>query len=679
MNGRRTARAWTPLPKGQVTGIDWASPAAAGASDPYLAWAEVDGFNGYRLPSMTCETAPLPDWLPLVIELATGVEVAELVRVSDPAWLQIPAAYLGVRGLRYCSARARRGFFEALQQTSRLARIVRRHELGLPVAHHTAPLTHTAHVPPPPDERERLRGTVLGLIDGGLAVAHRDFLDPQGQPRVKYFWRQDEREGSRWPGEQGRLLDPARAGATPQGMGYGHELTGHQIGSAMTGHTSDGLVDEDALYQHLQLQDLRLPVNHGTHIFSQACAPGAYVDTIASEDREPCFSSRHDTASRCDLIAVQLDWSNVLDTSGGAMNVSILDGLVYMLSRCADDARLVVNISWGTLAGPHDGSSILEAAMDQLIELRAGRLHIVLPAGNGYQSRTHAHALLGAAGAADADNTVTLNWRVLPEDQTQSFLELWLCDPVLPDEPIRDIGISVQPPGHPDPLPLMRVGQSGVWPDAVAPQCCLVFPLRSALGRRGTCALLALAPTFSPRARATTAPCGVWTVTISNLGLNPVVLDAYIERDDVAMGTHTGAKQSYFEDAAYDLSGNPESFIDRPDALSPIRRSGAFNSLSTGRRTIAVGGVRHALSPADRFARYSPRPPDPRDPRPQRPGVKQVPDRWAVTDDNSALWGIRGAGTRSAGTVRLCGTSVAAPLIARDLCDQGPHEAADGG
>jgi hypothetical protein len=266
---------------------------------------------------------------------------------------------------------------------------------------------------------------------------------------------------------------------------------------------------------------------------------------------------------------------------------------------------------------------------------------------------------------------VTLNWRVKPDDQTQSFLELWFCDPSLPEEPIRDICITVQPPGHSHALPTIRVGQSGVWPNSASPQCCLVFPQRSALGRQGTCALLALAPTFSHATDTATAPFGTWKVTISNHGLNPVVLDAYIERDDVAMGTHTGARQSHLEDDAYDTDGHLQGFVDDPENPTPVRRSGSFNSLSTGRRTVSVGGVRHALSGVDRFARYSPRQPDPDGTRPQRPGVKKEPDRLEVTDDHAALWGVRGAGSRSGNRgVRMAGTSVASPQVARTLVNR---------
>jgi len=651
---------WLPLPKGAVTGIQWSAPQAIDGADPYLAWAESDRFSGYRFDP-GAETPPR--WLPIVIELAADAEVIDLVRASQTGWLQIPPVYLGRPGLRFCSARAGKGFFTALRQQPRLRHLVQRYELGLPVEHHTGPLEHPATATSPPTPvLGKLHGKVLGLIDGGLALAHTDFLHPDGTPRVQHFWRQDESFG----GDAARVrrpLDPARAGPKPDQMGYGHEITGNALQASMAAHMRGGVLDEDTLYHHLQLWDLNHTAHHGTHVMSLACGPRRLTDTLGGNDTPPVWSAANDDASRCDLIAVQLDWSSVVDTSGGSLNVSVLDGLLYILSRCAEDAQVVVNISWGTLAGPHDGTSILEAAMDQLIALSGGRLQIVVPAGNGYQSRTHANQTLAPG------ETTTLGWRLQPDDQTQSFLELWLGDPTLPAEPVRDVAITVQPPGQ-DALPAMQVGQAGLWPSTSAPACALIFPRRSALGTQATCALLALAPTFSHHADVTTAPFGLWQVTITNHGLNPMVLDAHVERDDVALGTHTGARQSYLEDVCYDTSGGLESFIDDPLNPTPVRRSGTFNSLSTGARTVAVGGIRLASSAFDPFARYSPRLPDPDAGRPQRPGVKLLPDRLAVSDDSAALWGVRGAGSRSGSVVRLAGTSAAAPQVARELLNR---------
>jgi hypothetical protein len=146
------------------------------------------------------------------------------------------------------------------------------------------------------------------------------------------------------------------------------------------------------------------------------------------------------------------------------------------------------------------------------------------------------------------------------------------------------------------------------------------------------------------------------------------VFDAYVERDDVALGVSTGARQSWLEDVHYDTQGNLNGWVDQPDNPTPIRRSGVFNSLSTGRRTIAVGGTRRADSgraALAHFARYSPQKPEPDAARPQRPGVRNLPQTLAPCDDNTALWGVRSTASLSGGTARLAGTSSSAPREAR--------------
>jgi hypothetical protein len=666
---------WSPLPTGAFTGTPWGLPGAIDGQDPYLAWAEADDFAGYddhsRHPHHGRQKDPLK-WLPIVIELAPGVDVAALVAASSTRWLQIPRVYLDLRhrlpGLRCCSARVKPKFFERLRLDPAFHALIARFELGLPVGQHTHPLNDPCepfHLSTPRASTARprgLRGPVLGLIDGGLALANVAFLDARGGARVKHFWRQDSCYGGPWPaqnhhGDGHVRLDPARAGPMPSDMGYGHALDAAAINAAMARYTSaGGALDEEALYRHLQLWDLARPVNHGTHVMSLAA--GAATPHLPQDD----------AASRCELIAVQLDWSNILDTSGGAMNVSVLDALMFILARCAPSAEVVVNISWGTLAGPHDGTSILEAAMDQIIDLLGGRLQITVPAGNAYQSRTHANAELPPS------HSETLHWRVLPDDRTQSFLEIWL------PEAADAVAIEVTPPGASQPLPALRLGEAGVWSDQPKgshhshPICGLIVPHRSALGAHGTCALLALAPTFAWDPHTATAPCGVWRVRIINQSKTSTwPFDAYIERDDVALGQHTGARQSYFEDPRYDTSGNLHSFVDDPINPTPIRRSGTFNSLSTGQRTVSVGGTRRAFDPGlgalSRFARYSPPKPDPDAGRPQRPGVKKVPDTLQPCDDNAALWGVLGAGTLSDSVARLAGTSSSAPQEARRRLD----------
>jgi hypothetical protein len=96
-----------------------------------------------------------------------------------------------------------------------------------------------------------------------------------------------------------------------------------------------------------------------------------------------------------------------------------------------------------------------------------------------------------------------------------------------------------------------------------------------------------------------------------------------------------------------------------------VRREGVFNSIATGYETIVVGGLRES----DRVvAEYSPN--DDYSLRPQRPGTpaaRNVGLTYAVTEESRTLHGVRAAGTRSGSTVRLSGTSMAAPQIVRDI------------
>ena len=634
---------WTPLPRGAFTGIDWSARGAATGMDPYLAWAEASAFSGYGYAH-----GALPHQLPLLIEIRPGKTIRDLENASQRHWLTIPAAYRDTdapAGLRYCTALVRHEFFREFRKPP-LADVISRFELGLPAGNPAASSSATAaELGKPP---ARLKGKVLGLIDGGLAFANANFLR-QGAARTQYFWRQDK-DG---------------VGAIPHGWTYGHELTGADIDATMDRCRFDGMVDESAVYRHFRLFDLQRLVNHGTHVMDIACGPRTVTAQMAnvppSLDAPPSWALADDDASRCDIVAVQLDWHTILDTSGGSINVQIMDALMYILSRCEPRASIAINLSWGTLAGPHDGTSVLEAAMDQLAGLRPERLKIVVPAGNSYQSRTHANHEL------QPGQQQSLTWCVQADDRTQSFVELWLAGRT---GPFEGGSVRLTPPGS-EPLPWVAVGDSGMWVDAGgSPQCAVIFPRTVATGTTGTCALLALAPTSSFGEDATTAPCGPWRIDIRNDGKDSVIFDAYIERDDVPIGVAGhGGRQSYFTDALYDTSGNPGSFVDHPGNPTPIRRSGNFNSLSTGTGSVRVGGVR--VSDGS-WAHYSPQAPDPDPTQPRRPGVVRVPDRQAFSDQNAAATGLYAAGTASGSRVRLVGTSSAAPQQAREELNRLP-------
>ncbi|HOB66335.1 hypothetical protein [Ottowia sp.] len=666
-----------------ATGVDWAQLAGdLPPVDPYLVWADTTAYAGYRL-----NPGKSPDgWWSVLLELEPARDgknpIPRLLDETQRSWLQVPAAYLHDAlgdDFRYCTARVTGRFFT--DDAARARAGVLRYQLGLPVERtvrelHAIDETATGK----PADAQPLTGgkgrTVMALIDGGLAFAHAAFcrqVGGQREARVKRYWRQDECFGSRYLGDVARTsrVHGSQAGWNkPAQMGYGLQLDEAAIQAVINRHTHSGQVDEDALYRDLELWSLDSAAHHGTHVFSLATQP--YADRLATEDAPPTFapeasSPANDTA---DLMAVQLEWANVLDTSGRAMAVSVVDALVYVVSCCANDVRIVVNLSWGTQAGPHDGTSVLEKAMAALCAAPRlkGRLFIVVPAGNHYQARSHAHA--GLHGG----NGLALSWRIQPDGHTPSFLELWFRGEPGQAKALDNLSIRItQPDG------LAETVRPGQWRRFSAGTATAVFPHQTMLGENGSCLLIAVAPTASLTGAAV-APSGAWKIEVDYTStfdpLPPLDVDAFIERNDVALGLFTGARASYFEATDYNLGASEDMPAHGDSNRSPIRRCGSYNSLATGTdgvHWVGVGGWVHLPSgrnPWGKPAAYSPR----RNDLFNAPGnpLKIHPDRVRVTDESPVLRGLRAAGSRSGGTVRLVGTSSAAPQCVRILANGQP-------
>ena len=662
------------------SGLDWTNLNTLTKADPYLAWADKTAYASFRLPATPAQDT----WWLILLELSDphGSQDTPLGRLLEAgkALLQVPAVYhqLDAQGkrFRFCTARVKQPFFQAVLPGGALADVVTRYQLCLPVEYPVQALMPPSSPPAPaqapsapPVEATTGQGgqPVIALIDGGLALAHSAFLDGQGQSRVAHFWRQDDYLGSRYIGDRRRTQTPWPNAAghwqAATDMGYGAQLNRVSINAAMAACTVLGVVDEDAVYQRLGLWELNRLAHHGTHVLSLAAGPYRYAAKRLSPDESPDWGtqSREQKAhpEGCDLVAVQLAWANVLDTSGRSGDAHILDALMYVWARCADDAQLTVNLSWGNNAGAHDGSSILEEAMLAWCALRTGTSKIVVPAGNSYQARGHANEKLAK------DESLRLNWRILPEGYTPSFLELWF------DSDLEALDIEVSKQG----VAPLKLSQAGVATSSSASGhtvATLVLLNRPNLSQSGSMALIALEPTAGSDT-ALLAPSGTWTVTVANKANSALQVCAYIERNDVAMGLFTGAKQSYFEDDLYNLGqaiDDPTVPFSDTSNRSPVRRTGSFNRLSTGSdctRVVSVGGVlREEREPKVAIASpYSPRWGDCADTRVS--GKKKAPDTMQHSDDSMALLGLRAAASRSGAVVRLLGTSSAVPLAVRVL------------
>jgi hypothetical protein len=273
---------------------------------------------------------------------------------------------------------------------------------------------------PPDDDLAPPPIVVMGIIDDGIAFAHERFRKIVGglaESRVENWWLQDG------PFNPGHFPFTAPGGALPP-VPYGCELSRLQINQLLAACTNAaGEIDDDLAYHQARLLDFRKKGHksaawrtaHGTHVMDLACG----------FDPDP---PRHDRP----IICVQLPVRVTANTSGATLFPFVLDALWYIFIHAsqipgAENAPIVINLSYGRLEGPHDGTDLIELAIQALVFLSGGRVRVVLPAGNSYLSRTHAQVTFAADGERQA-----LPWRVLPDDRTPSFVEFWL--------PWRDFG-----------------------------------------------------------------------------------------------------------------------------------------------------------------------------------------------------------------------------------------------
>jgi hypothetical protein len=451
------------------------------------------------------------------------------------------------------------------------------------------------------------------------------------------------------------------------GVPYGREFDGAAINALLLNCMRAGSVDEDLLYAMAGVADFRSAGHksvtwraaHGTHVMDLACGYDMQENRV---DRP--------------IVCVQLPRALVANTQEIRNSNAPLDAMRYIL-RCADiiaarQGRLyvpvVINFSFGAGAGPHDGTSHFEQQVDELVDARKAMfgplaLEVVLPSGNAHLSRCHAEVAL--VSFQNAGGVVPLMWRVLPDDRTPSFLEIWLPyrGAAVPPNRLR---LRITPPGGPTSAWIGENGAPIEWPPG-NPVYRANFRFDPPPLDRGAFTVV-ISPTASLDPNERLAPAGTWRIDLENLGLAPNdVVHAWIERDETVYGYPLRARQSYFDHECYkrfDVDGaGREIEEDQPGCV--VKRAGTLSAIATGRNPVVLGGLLRKEMRAVKYSAGGPittpqgAPPDP-----------FRPDAVTVSDDSSVHRGVLAAGSRSGSVVAMVGTSVAAPQITRWIADR---------
>lgn len=228
------------------------------------------------------------------------------------------------------------------------------------------------------------RGAIVAVIDWGCDLAHASFLDEQGMTRVLALW--DQR--------------PESSADSPQPYGYGRVIERDEIDAAL-----DQPDPYEALGYDPRDSDPDDTGTHGTHVLDIAAGSGHAPGSVPG------------VAPGAELLFVHLRGDDTRPEQTLGDSVRLLEAIHWIFER-AGDRPVVINLSMGRTGGPHDGSTLVEQAMDQALADKPGRA-IVMSTGNYFSASLHSH------GRIRTGKRVELGFEI-PKHRLNSLeLEVW--------------------------------------------------------------------------------------------------------------------------------------------------------------------------------------------------------------------------------------------------------------
>jgi subtilisin family serine protease len=232
---------------------------------------------------------------------------------------------------------------------------------------------------------------IVGVIDSGFDFLHPVFRRAEGGVRILAIWDQ--------------TLDPDEVGIeSPAGFDIGVEFNSEAIEEAIEAADEFG---NDVARSMVPTTDKN---GHGTAVAGIAAGNGSIAGNCRGANT---FVG---VAPEAELIFVKREAEDDIPAIGESQN--LIDALDYIFNHPERNGRpVVINISLGDNLGPHDGTSLVEQAIDAFL-LLPGRA-VVKSAGNEASERRHARATV------DAGDTLELGFEVMPDDKEDRHLELW--------------------------------------------------------------------------------------------------------------------------------------------------------------------------------------------------------------------------------------------------------------
>ncbi|WP_349741332.1 S8 family serine peptidase [Roseateles cavernae] len=397
---------------------------------------------------------------------------------------------------------------------------------------------------------------VLAIIDDRIGFLHQQFRDAQGYSRIQSLWDQSD-------------TLPVGDWERPARMGYGRRLSQSAIDRCLLDLARDG--NEARVYKSLDQ-----PWEDWTH--------GTHVLALMAGRLDP-LTQAPDAASEFPIVAVQVPRSAFDNTHGNWLNVYVLDALHYILDEAPAQAPVIVTVSLGGHSGPHDSSAMLDRAIDDLIEREAGRLTVVVAAGNSREVGAHASFVLPAAPAG-GQSREELFIDVERADESSNFVELWAQFDSIHAEllsfelgPVNGNSVSVAASLAGTAVRVMRREPAN------APIAMLYVspPGGGPNGLSGIQAWVGLAQGLAGPGDGWPAnPYGRWRIAVISQAPVPIAVDAWVARDD-GVGTGNTQQRRHL------------SFRAEKTSAGLISRDRTLSSLAWSRHAVVVGGYAYDL------------------------------------------------------------------------------------
>jgi hypothetical protein len=522
----------------------------------------------------------------------------------------------------------------------------------------------------PPQVRVKSKAKkLIGIIDYGCAFANEKFcklVDGKKSTRVLAIWDQHQRG----PGPS-----DAKNGYTTLSWemttdyGYGVQaLREWPNGSSKIGlnefmHQFDsGTFFDDALcYQYANYPALELrEATHGTYIMDFAAGIPSPLKGLTDELACDWASDSDTDIKDADIVFVQLPRNFQGEQVSGILRTYVLDAIMYILRAAGPDPDVVINLSYGGFAGPHDGSSLIEQAIDEQVDLRVAqhggkKTEIVVCSGNSASSNMHTFRKVEPQNQQGEQASVELS--VIPDNPSLQFVEMWVDGANSTTGAQLSASLSIKLPDGSDPLSgiNVQIGLGNTFPlknskGVVIGRICLPKP-SSGLGGGGYRVLIGLNPTVLCAGGALSssealAPIGIWQIQLTNRCDLVLSWGAWCERHDPIFGSGYGPRQI--------------KFVEGTSLLATTS-----NLASTGGKRIIVGGS--ILRSPEYLAEYTGRGPYRQLERLTNQDELDNGIVYAPCEENLSYLPLAGAGVLGQSKVRYSGTSVSAAVVTRML------------